>query len=120
MANAVWPGGLPQNHFLNLTDQRRSGFAEFAVDTGPAMRRIVRRGVPRDVGTPFKLNQAQRLIFDEFFVETLEEGTLPFDWIDPVTLLPVTYRFLTYPQWTQNPTAEDKIYEGSLSLEILP
>lgn len=114
---ALWPGGLPQNFFLNLSDKRRPGFVEFVVDAGPPLRRTTQRNPPRDISTPMTLTQEQRILFDEFFADTLDEGALPFEWIDPMTLLVATYRFLDYPQWTQNPAATTTIYQGTLNLE---
>lgn len=117
MANPVWPGSLPQNFFLNVEDERRLGYAEFAVDAGPAIRRTLLRNVPRDITTPMMLNQAQRIAFDAFYATTLDEGTLAFDWIDPVTLLAATFRFLGTVRWTQNPVATGSLYVGTMKLE---
>lgn len=117
MSNPIWPLDLPQSFFLNLSDQRRPAFVAFTVDSGAAQRRLMRRNPPREISSPMVFNQTQRILFDEFYSETLGEGSLPFDWIDPVTLLPATYRFMEYPSFTQNPVATTTLHTCTLNLE---
>lgn len=119
MSNPLWPPSLPQNYFLNTSGKRRVGYAEFSVDAGPALRRTVIRNPPSDINTPMMLTNAQRITFDTFYSVTLDEGALAFDWIDPVTLLPSTFRFMESVEWTQNPIATGTLHQGTMKLERL-
>lgn len=118
---AAWPGGLPQTTLLGVRDQRGSATVRFTNDAGPAQVRKLFSNATRTIQRRIVLTNAQRVIFDTFFVDTLEEGSLPFDFADPVTGATVSYRFLQPVEWTHiGMTASGPFCEGTLVLERLP
>lgn len=119
MPNPVWPPSLPQNFFIGASFQRRTGFAQFSVDAGPSMRRRIAGNVSTDVRVPMILRAAEMVDFDEFYIETLLDGSLPFDWIHPVTGTTATYRFGAYPSFSILVSAEGNIFQTTMQLELI-
>lgn len=119
MANPVWPSTLPQDSFIGESFQRRVGFAQFTVDAGPAMRRRVFGNASTDVSRPMFFTATQMADFDDFYVNTLFEGSLEFDWIHPVTAATTTFRFSSYPRFAKLETSEGKMFQGVLDLELV-
>lgn len=121
MANPVWPGTLPQTILLGLQDVRGAATIRFSNDAGPAQVRKLFSNATRTVTRRVVLTQAQRIALDTFFVETLEEGSLPFDFVDTVTGLACAYRFLQPPSYVHTATtASANFCEASVTLERLP
>jgi len=119
MANPLWPPSLPQDAFIGQSFQRRVAFAQFSVDAGPAKRRRVFGNASSDVRSPMILTQAQMATFDTFWIDTLFEGSLEFDWVHPVTGLAATFRFNEYPNFSKLESASGKLYQATLSVELL-
>lgn len=119
MANAVWPPSLPQDFFIGVTHQRRAAFAQFTVDAGPAKRRRIAGNVSRDVRVPMTFTETQMADFDDFYVATLFDGALPFDWIHPITGLPATYRFNSYPSFGISISSLGQLHQSTLDLELV-
>lgn len=120
MSNPVWPGGLPQAFFRGVGLQPRVSFDTFAVDAGPAKRRSA-FGAPTDIVTgPLKLTKAEYVIFKNFYNDTLAYGALEFDWIDPVSELATTYRFLEPVSFAQEMVASGFFFLGEMTLERQP
>lgn len=120
MPNAVWPPSLPADFFVGVTHQRRIGFAQFTVDAGPAMRRRISGNASRDVRVPMMLNSTQMADFDDFYVATLLDGALPFDWKHPITGAVATYRFNSYPAFSiALLNGGDELHQGTLDLELI-
>lgn len=92
----VWPASLPQKQFHGMTVQRQSAVERFEPDAGvPKARRIF--GARRRVSTPIALSGAQYQTFESFYATALAEGTLAFDWTDPVTDSTVEFQFVGEP-----------------------
>lgn len=119
MSNPVWPVSFPQDAFLGQSFQRRTAFAQFSVDAGPAMRRRVFGNASMDVRSPMIFTQTQMQDFDEFWIDTLFEGSLEFDWVHPVTGLAATFRLNSYPSFSKIESAEGKLYQTTLDLELI-
>lgn len=118
MANPVWPLTLPQDYFIGVSFQRRSAFAQFTVDAGPAMRRRAFGNASTDVKIPMLFRQQQMVTFDDFYINTVRDGALEFDWIHPVTGAPASYRFNEYPSFSIALSAEGDLYQTTLNLEL--
>lgn len=118
----AWPASLPQSQFRGLTDKRQKAVLRTPMDAGPAIVRRRFTAVYREVVTRIVLNGTQRQTFDTFFITTLKEGSLPFDWTDPVDDTTVSFRFKEEPEWTmrRGGTTANRIWEATLSFEILP
>lgn len=118
---ATWPATLPQSIFAGASDHRVDGSASFQTDVGPPKRRRISGNVVRNVETPIVLTGAQRETFDMFYSTTLLEGSLEFDWTDPVTDVSASFRFTKSPTFTFVPsTITGGAWRGTLSVERLP
>lgn len=101
MANALWPASLPQ-YVL------QSGFSETEPDTlletqmegGPPKSRRRYTTDYRQFTVALQMDATQRATFQTFFNTTIKGGSLPFDWVDPVTQTTASFRFRKpMPQW---------------------
>lgn len=119
---ATWPGTLPQSPFLGVSDKRNKAVARTEMDTGPPKMRRRFTAAVREIDVGMFLTGAQRTTFDTFFITTLKEGALSFDWTDPNDGATASMRFREPPAWQQiragSPDA--KLWQSSLKLEILP
>lgn len=116
-----WPSDLP-GMFSGLNDQRRSAKVRSNVEVGPALQRRRYTTAVRNVNVPMNLTNAERVIFDDFFINDIEEGTLSFNWTDPVTGDTVAFRFRSDdgPNWQGSETGDFKMWSATLELEIIP
>lgn len=121
MANPVWPLELPQTLLLGIRDQRGPATIRFTNDAGPPQVRKLFGNPSRTIQQPIILTAAQRIIYEAFFIDTLDEGSLPFDFVDPITLLTCTYRFLQPTEWQHiGMNASGPFCQGTLALERMP
>jgi hypothetical protein len=118
MAVALWPATLPQSVFIGVTDQRRPAVVRTASDGGVDKIRRRFTSTPRDIDPPIVLTVAQRATFDTFFITTLKEGSLPFEWDDPVDDSTVQFRWRSPPQWRM--IAGGAAWAATLPLELMP
>ena len=120
MANAVWPTDLPQyalesGYQESLEDQT----IETQMDSGPAkVRRRFTTGY-RKYQLVIQMSAAQMEIFETFFLETLQGGSLPFDWLHPRTRAPKTFRFRRPPP-SISPIGGSQYSRVTMALESLP
>lgn len=120
MSNPVWPPSLPQTFFIGVRDKRRPAVARFTADNGTVSVRKISASASRDISAPIPvLTNAQRIALDEFFIDVLDEGSLPFDWIDPVTRLACTYLISEPPGYSQSLKSDGDLFETTLLLERL-
>lgn len=117
----AWPTTLPL-YLSGVTDQRGSTKIRSNVDVGPAIQRRRYTSAVRAIGAPVRFTADERDIFDAFYANDLEEGTLSFDWVDPVTGTTVSMRFATEdgPQFTGSEGGNVQAWTATLALEILP
>jgi hypothetical protein len=91
---AVWPAGLPQyvqerGYREDLPDQT----VESQVDSGPPkVRRRFTKNF-RAIQASIQCDAEQDEIFDYFYNTTLEGGTQPFLWLNPVRQALALFRF---------------------------
>ena len=98
MALYAWPGDLPQfaleqGFSLKLSDNTR----QTSMDSGPAK---TRRRVTADTSQfdiTIACTQEQLASFRAFYRDTLKDGALPFDWVDPTTRPAMTFQFVRPP-----------------------
>lgn len=119
---ATWPASLPQNQFLNLTDQRQDARVRTKMDAGPAKMRRRFTAAVRTFVAPIEVNGTQRQAFDSFWINDTQEGSLSFSWSDPVTDETVNFRFVAPPTWTLEVggTTASRLWRAHLHLEVLP
>jgi hypothetical protein len=93
------------------------------MDAGPPKARRRFTAGFRMVGGSLALTHAQRATLDAFFLDTLEGGALPFDWVHPITSEPATFRFLRQPEglrYRQNYPDTVNLIVAELQLRIMP
>lgn len=121
---AVWPVSLPQEPLAPGFTRRPdpSGRIASQMDVGPSKvrRRRALRTKPFDVTYPIPRDDFGD--FEEFFEDTIEGGTLPFDWPDPLTEETVRVRFRPGETEPYSAALEQggKFYLVTLKLEELP
>lgn len=65
------------------------------------------------------LTAEQMAEFDDFYVATLLDGALPFDWIHPINGLGATYRFNSYPSFSIVLSADGQLHQTTMDLELI-
>lgn len=118
----VWPGTLPQNQFIGLTEVDVDAVLRTQMDSGPPSRRNRFAASMRFVRTPIILTGSQKQTFDTFFRTTLKNGSLAFDWEDPTTDATVSFAFRGPPQWglVTGGDVNSRKWSAILNLEIQP
>jgi hypothetical protein len=94
MGNALWPVTLPQVLLVEgFSASPPQNFISTPMEVGPPKRR--RRDVAAAypvVGTII-VDRQQLGILWTFYRSVLKDGSLPFDWVDPMTRNACTYLF---------------------------
>ncbi len=118
----VWPGSLPQQQFISISETDVDAVLRTPMDSGPPSRRNRFSANMRSVRSPIVLTGAQKQTFDTFFRTTLKNGSLAFDWEDPTTDATVSFAFRDPPQWTlvSGGDVNSRKWSAILSLEIQP
>ena len=116
---AVWPVTLPtQVSWTGYQGAPRDNRIRTQMEAGPPkMRRRFRAGIETITCGQTALTKAQITTLQGFYETTLQGGTLPFDWVHPLTQAATSFRFAVPPSWQgRGPDAFDATY----GLEILP
>ena len=121
-----WPSTLP-GFLSGIGDQKGKTKARSEVDVGPAIVRKRYTAAVRNLDFPMKMDNDQRAIFDAFYSDDLDEGTLAFNWIDPVSMATVSMRFRSEdaPKWNgsgaydPDPDADVRVWQATFEMEIL-
>lgn len=118
----AWPVTLPQFKLTGIGDQRKSAKLRSSVDVGPALVRRRYTAAIRNLDIPMTFTNEQRQAFDAFYIDDLAEGSLSFDWTDPVDGATITMRFRTDdgPQFTSVSGGSSKRWDATLQVEVLP
>jgi hypothetical protein len=122
---AVWPESLPQRFLQEpgATEQPPDVVLETQMDAGPPKARRRFTAGFRLVGGSIDLTHAQRATLDDFYMNTLQGGALPFDWIHPITSAPATFRFMPQPgglRYRQREADVIDLVVADLQLRIMP
>lgn len=125
MANPVWPATLPQDPFIGLTDELSAdALVRTQMSAGPAKVRRRHGAAVRNVTVPLILTGAQRQTYDTFYKTTLKNGSLQWDWKDPVDGAVISFRFVSAAQFIlrKGGTTATRLWEVAqgMALEILP
>lgn len=120
-----WPVTLPDIMLIGMTDQRQGGKIRSNVDVGPAIVRRRYTAAVRNVDIPITLSNDERVIFDDFYINDLEEGALSFLWRDPVTDATTSFRFReengpAFQAVVGSDDSSTQRWDATLQLEILP
>lgn len=120
MADNLWPASLPQHPLIRRARlQPQVWTARTQMDAGPAKLRR-RRTVHLDVWSmAMVITSAQLITFREFFHNTSQQGTLAFDWVDPID--GTTEREFRFSgQYSVEPLDTRQRWEVTFEVEVLP
>lgn len=114
---AVWPVGLPQkinqsgfsNSFPDNTISKK-------MDTGPDKKRRRDVSAPEPVKGAITVNETEYSTLKTFYNVTLAGGSLPFDWVHPITGDSKEFTFNSPPSVTAR---SGEYYTVTLDMEIL-
>jgi hypothetical protein len=116
---ATWPTDL-QQQLLVAGYQRKPqpGVSKTPMDSGPPKQRQIDTSAPEDVkGTVRCQTEELRQIFWSFWRDTLGQGALPFDWVEPGTDTPRSLQFVGDEPTETKP---DGIWQFDFALLLLP
>lgn len=118
-----WPSSLP-DHFAahNFNETPPSGVVRSQMSRGGDKTRPRSSKPVRKFTGAIDVDEQQRATFDDFLINNLSHGALPFEWKHPITRDPVTYRFVTSrknPQINYEHIGGNE-YRITFKLEILP
>lgn len=119
----AWPLDLPALPFAGVTARDDDAVLRTSMDTGPVTRRNRYTAISQTLALPMVLDGAEKATFDFFYRSTLKNGSLAFDWTDPVDDAVVSMAFKSPPQWAAFAGDADPAKRGwqaTLELEIQP
>lgn len=119
---SAWPADLPQDGFLGTDHGDDDSRLVSNMDSGPALVRKRFTAYTQSIAVPMVLTGAQYASFLTFYRTTLNQGTGPFTWKNPVDDSSVSMRFTAPPRFKsiKSGAVADRLWQGTLSLEILP
>lgn len=118
-----WPASLVDVKMLQgATDQRQGAKIRSEVDTGPPIVRQRYTTAIRHVDIPIDMSAAERVIFEDFYHDDLNEGVIRFTWTDPIDGSSVAMRFrsIEAPKFTMVGGGDQKRFTATFEMEILP
>lgn len=80
-----WPADLPQRPQYPFGWAPQPNTREFQPEIGDAKVRRVGSATGAQASALFRLTADELAIFESWFAEDVADGSLPFEWVDPVT-----------------------------------
>lgn len=117
---ATWPGGLPDRQFVGLTHKRQPAKLRSPMTSGTTKVRRIATAVPYRTSIPVFFSNAEKQTFDAFWATTLKEGSLFFDWEDPVTDATVSMEIIEYPDFALSTGPDGRFWRGTMEIEVKP
>ena len=94
MTSIVWPSSLPQALRLDgLQGQPKTNVIRTTMDAGPQKQRRRYTVSTKDFNGTILITEAERRIFENFYKNTIADGSLRFLMKDPQTLQFQEFRF---------------------------
>ncbi|MCP5364116.1 MAG: hypothetical protein H6905_02590 [Hyphomicrobiales bacterium] len=119
MASVSWPLILPQYVLASgYSETPPKNHIRTEMAAGPAKVRRRTTANVRTIACKVRLSHAQQAALDQFYLIDTLSGTLPFDWLHPVSRVPAEMRFIEAPSYAASQNSLHLI--ASLKLEILP
>ncbi len=119
----AWPAGLPQIPLSGVTAGDDDSVLRSPMDSGPPTRRNRFTAITQSLEFPMIMTGTERATFDTFYRTTIANGSLSFDWEDPLDDSTVSMAFKAPPRWSLlvgSDTAADRRWSSTFSLEIQP
>ena len=115
---SAWPDTLPQSPLIEgFRETPANATLRTEMETGPAKLRRRTTAATATLSLTFLISTAQLAVLDTFYADTLQHGTLPFDYTHPVTGETVSCRFRQPPA---RGALGDGYFRASIDLEVLP
>jgi hypothetical protein len=113
-----WPAGLPASPLLDsFKEKAEDTVIRTEMEQGPAkLRRRTTAGV-RTLSASFLVSKAQVVTLEDFYLTTLQGGSLPFTFTHPRSGASVSCRFVKPPEYAGS---NGNYFKASVDLEILP
>ncbi len=113
-----WPITLPTNPLSDgYSETLDDNTIRTKMETGPDKIRRRSTASSRKIGVAYLLSKTQTATLDDFYLNTLESGSLGFNYTHPRTGVLETARFISVPEYrSQN----GEYFRVALQLEILP
>lgn len=93
-APTTWPSTITQApRYGGFTEQRQRNVVSFNPDVGSPKQRRRSTAVCIGCTAVFEFNDAELADFEIFYLYVLKDGTLPFTWNHPRTLISYTWSF---------------------------
>lgn len=93
----TWPGTLPQSAKINSRREIQDGVIRSKMDAGPLKMRPKFSAITRTLYINLTLTGEQYEILEDFYIITLAQGTIGFDWADPRDDTTHEYKFASPP-----------------------
>lgn len=117
MANINWPPELPQSPLIEgFQESSQNNAIRSVMDQGKAKVRRRTTAAPRNMTYAFIMTEAQVQILDDFYLEDLFSGALPYNFEHPRTQEIRDHRIKSPPSWI--PVSYDK-YRVTFPVEVL-
>lgn len=113
---ADWPDSLPCALMNSYTESPPENTIRSQMDTGIPKLRRRSTAATRPISFSMSLTAAQYQLLDDFYVNDVFSGSIPFNYTHPVTGAAVEARFLERPQYR----SQSGRYLAAINLEILP
>lgn len=117
MASSTWPISLPQYVLEGYTETPQDGSIRSDVDAGPPKIRRRFTAIRTSFECRMVLTSEQVQTLTDFYISTLQMGSLKFDFYHPRTSSFVEMRFMSAPAFTH---MAGNLYDVTLSLEKMP
>jgi hypothetical protein len=114
----VWPTELPATLNVDGTNYKPTpNSTPIDVESGEPMTRRRFTGKMADIRGTLTLEVEDAIILYNFWSTDCEDGSLPFDWVHPITGAAVEFVWLDTPEF--RPIAPE-VWEVNLSLRQMP
>jgi hypothetical protein len=115
---AAWPETLPQSPLVEgFRETPADNSLRTAMETGPAKLRRRATSGAAGLTAGFLLDAAQLAALDIFYADTLQGGTLPFDFTHPISGETISCRFRQPPS---RAALNGGYFRSVLELEVVP
>mgnify|MGYP001455401073 CR=1 FL=1 len=114
----AWPETLPQSPLIDgFRETPANSSLRTEMEAGPAKLRRRTTAAAATLSLTFIISAAQLAALDAFYADTLQGGTLAFDFTHPVTGETVSCRFRQPPS---RGTLNGGYFRAGVELEVLP
>lgn len=114
---ATWPVGLPE--FVLVNGFRRSpnsNVISFGTEVGPGKTRRRSTARTKNMAASLMVDGTQLATFEAFFEDDLVDGSLPFDWVDPVGGAACTFRFDPASPYSVSAVSGNDVWTVTMSI----